>query len=237
MLIIDGDAITYICSKDTLDNSIEASEKLLKSVFNYLSANEYYMFLSNKPYFRNNIDPNYKAHRKPIASLIYLKEIKKHLIDNYNAQVHPPFEADDLVAYTKKIYPQSIILSTDKDVLKTIPGSWFNYKAFQRGFTTEHDALKFLYIQCLMGDAADNVKGVPGIGAVKASKIIEPLATEGQMINACFNTYHNYYKDEIQAFLEFQKNLRLVKMLSEDSDYIKYGGYVPDIGHPSIYRL
>lgn len=237
MFLIDGDAITYICSKDTIENSMDATDKLLKNVFNMLTVKEYFMFLSNKPYFRNDIDPAYKAHRKPSMTLIFLKEVKQYLIDNYNAVAYPPFEADDLVAYAKKIYPQSIILSTDKDVLKTIPGSWFNYKTFQRGFTGEHQALQFLYIQCLMGDAADNVKGVPGVGVVKASKIIEPLATETEMIEACIKVYVEYYKDEDTAKIEFQKNLQLVTMLSEDSDYIKYGGYVPDIGNPSVYRL
>lgn len=236
VLIIDGDAISYICSKETLEDSLMRVDNILKSMFNYLKCNEYFMFLSFKPYFRNVIDPQYKAHRKPILSLIFLKEIKEYLIFKYNAQYHIPFEADDLVAYTKRLYPHSIVCSTDKDVLSTISGEWFNYKQFKRGYTTDEYALKFKYIQVLMGDVADNIKGVPRIGISKATKIIEPLTLESEMIEACIAQYNNYYKDDIEALKLFHMNLQLVTLLVEDEDYIKYNKVIPDIGEPLIYN-
>ena len=237
MIIFDADAVTYLCSKDDLETSLKATDNLLKSVFKYLQMDAYYMFLSGKPYYRCDIDPGYKAQRKPSATLHFLKEIHNYLIDEYGAKKYSPFEADDLVAFAKKRFSYSTVVSTDKDVLKTIPGPWFNYKSFSRGFTTESEALKFLYVQCLMGDSADNIKGVPGIGEVKATKLIQPLATEEEMIATCIETYKSKYEDEQVAISEFQKNFQLVKLLSEDFDYIKYGGFIPDIGDPLIYTL
>ncbi len=234
LLIIDGDAISYIASKETIEESLACTDSLVLNICNYLKDDSYYMFLSFKPYFRNEIYPEYKAQRitNP-TKLKYIKEIKEYLINKYDAKVFPPFEADDIVAYTKKQYPYAIVCSTDKDVLNTIPGSWFNYKKFQRGYTTNEYAINFLYQQTLMGDVADNIPGLKGIGEKKAFKLLEGLTDRDRLIEATLNAFKSHYKDDKVAIKQFELMYSLVKLLDCDEEYMIYGE-VPNIGSPTF---
>ena len=55
----------------------------------------------------------------------------------------------------------TIICSPDKDVLKQCIGMHYNYG---KGVHVPDEALKFLWVQVLMGDSTDNIVGIPGVG-------------------------------------------------------------------------
>lgn len=145
--------------------------------------------------FRKEIYPEYKAQRKRNN---YVWLLREHYLNN--GAKHSDFlEADDLMAVRagQLGIGNFITISIDKD-LKQLGGYyWSYYKTKSRdmqgnfienehgGFEMEYkqktvdfisnDMADFLFWeQMLVGDASDNIKGIHGIGPVKAKKILEP---------------------------------------------------------------
>ena len=250
-LIIDGDAICYICAKPTEEESIEATDSIINSILSIFKSNSiivegYWIILSEKPYFRTRLYPEYKAQRKQ-EPLPTTAKVKEYLRSRYQAVSFVGFEADDIVIKIKdQIKDKGIVVSTDKDVVKGYQGTWLNYKKMELGYTDEVETLYFFYKQVLMGDAADNIKGCPLIGEKKATKLLDTclLVQEGKEYNKeeienCYKSivyqaYENYYKDKEKAKEMVELNSKLVKLLIDDKDYETLGGYIPSIPSPTI---
>lgn len=152
LAIIDGDALTYHSSKDSIHESIEIIDEKIQNIFIQTGATHYVLFISNSPYFRHQISSEYKSNRnKYKIPLKWLKTLKKYLIEEWGAQSMDLVEADDLVSYwynkdlktignpfnlnettgenepkLPEIY-EKVICSPDKDLLQSIPGKHFNY--------------------------------------------------------------------------------------------------------------
>ena len=100
LAIIDGDALTYHSSKETLAESILNIDEKINNIFIQTQATHYVIFISNTPYFRHKISPDYKIGRsKYTSTLKWLKTLKKYLVEGWGAQSMNLVEADDLVSY------------------------------------------------------------------------------------------------------------------------------------------
>lgn len=141
--------------------------------------------------FRDEIFEQYKAHRPPMPDGIregipYIKKIVEAL-DIPVLEVDG-VEADDVIGtMAKKAEAEDvdvIIISPDKDFRQLISenvsmlrpayrGEGFNRETldtFRERFGVE--PIQFIDVLALMGDAADNVPGVPGIGEKTALKLL-----------------------------------------------------------------
>ncbi len=133
----------------------------------------------------------YKANRgdKPF----YYALARKHIIKHYYVVMANGQETDDLLGIDH-MNPNTltIVASKDKD-LKTVPG--WNYDWFQKElkFISPPTADTNFYMQLLMGDRADNVSGIYGIGPVKAKKLLEDCKNKKEMLNIVLNLYHEAY--------------------------------------------
>ena len=100
LAIIDGDALTYHSSKDSIHESIEIIDEKIQNIFIQTGATHYVLFISNSPYFRHKISPDYKSNRNKYKSpLKWLKTLKKYLVEQWGAQSMDLVESDDLCAY------------------------------------------------------------------------------------------------------------------------------------------
>lgn len=131
----------------------------------------------------------YKGNRKKMNKPVYYDDLRNYMEDRMNAKVCEGLEADDSVAATARDNPgEYIITSGDKD-LRTIAGLHLNPSKIKDGvqFVPELEACRFIYIQMLMGDKVDNIKGLsgtrekPGWGIKKAQKAMAQFNTEGDM--------------------------------------------------------
>ena len=68
-----------------------------------------------------------------------------------------------------------VVCSPDKDVLKQVPGSHYNYQKMEWVHTSDEDAEAFLWKQTLMGDSTDGIPGIPGLGPKTADKLIDEM--------------------------------------------------------------
>jgi DNA polymerase-1 len=167
---------------------------------------------------RNEIFPEYKAHRDATPDAIkiavpYIQELLKAM--------HIPiievkgFEADDLIGtIAKQAEKQNykvFMVTPDKDFAQLVSENIFMYKPARMGngieiwgvpevlakFEIEHpdQVIDFLG---MMGDAADNIPGLPGVGEVTAKKLLKEF---GSMENLLANTdkLKGVMKEKIEA--------------------------------------
>ena len=191
--LIDSDLVAYrvaaTCDTDedgALDIALLRCDKLMQDILDATDSDQYKAFLTGKNNFRKRINPEYKANRKDKIPPRYLQQCRKFLIDEWKAEVSEGCEADDMLGLNQT--KDTILCSLDKD-LDMIPGLHYNWVKGEIYEVSEISALQHFYRQLLIGDRSDNIFGVPGIGKVKASKLIDNLETEEEMLNIVTNLY------------------------------------------------
>jgi DNA polymerase-1 len=167
---------------------------------------------------RNDIFPEYKAHRNATPEAI---KIAVPYIQELLRAMHIPiievkgYEADDLIGtiakQAEKQNYQVFMVTPDKDFAQLVSENIFMYKPARMGNGIEiwgipevlakfeidrpEQVIDFLG---MMGDAADNIPGLPGVGEVTAKKLLKEF---GSMENLLANTdkLKGKMKDNIEA--------------------------------------
>lgn len=251
LVLIDADSLCYQSSKETLTESINILDEKVQNIFIQTGATHYTMFISQGKYFRHDIDPGYKGNRgKYKTPLKWLKSLKSYLQENYGAISMNKVEADDLVAYYHKNISdyKTIVASADKDVLKSIVGTNFNYSyklpdkedisSLIKGWweeTTGIDSDKFFSYQMIAGDTSDNIiTPFPENCALfnQDLRLHEVLA--GYIDGLSYRTPSGQEKFKegfglVKGVYEFQKNFRLLHLLDCDEDFMREVGELPPV--------
>ena len=174
---------------------------LLTGFTNFIStlqkdhSSDYIVFAldSKGPTFRNEIDPNYKANRSaPPEELSMQLPIAIEWIEKmgFASRSQEGFEADDIIAsLTQNALAQGMnvrIVSHDKDLYQLIEDDHVVLvDAIKRKVINEQECIdkhgvhpsQFIDFQSLLGDSADNVPGVKGVGKVTAQKLLSKYET------------------------------------------------------------
>lgn len=195
VLLIDGDQYIWRCCAATereikwddenhiiASNEVEAWDTLsgaIRELTDHFGTKEAVLCLTeySVPGFRLSVDATYKAGRKDTRKPLCYWDVREKLKETYNCVSYPGLEADDVMGIlaTKPGKTERIIISRDKD-MKTIPGKLWNGKDFKN--VTREEADYFHLYQTLIGDASDGYKGCPGVGPVKAEKILDTTEWE-----------------------------------------------------------
>ena len=142
--------------------------------------------------FRHELYPDYKATRTATPELVKaalepLTEIVHAL--NIPVLMKPGFEADDVIGTLARRFAAPdcdvYMVTPDKDLGQIVDDHIFQYKPGKGGGENEivskeaicnhygiDDPMQIVDILAIWGDAADNVKGVDGIGEVGARKLV-----------------------------------------------------------------
>jgi len=201
MILVDADIICYRLGYAT-ENDPDASEKLVKAMVNTYVDNmlqtivekhprytEFYMFLTGKANFRNEIAVTapYKGNRTKQKPR-FIPTIREHLIQNFEAVVSENEEADDAIAIkATENRDNCLICSVDKDFLQ-VPGHHYNFVTNTYQTVSDEEGMFNFYQQILTGDRVDNIIGLTGIGPVKSKKLLEGLS-EQEMYDKCVELY------------------------------------------------
>lgn len=126
--------------------------------------------------WRYSVMPTYKGNRIGKRKPVCYREVREYVHHTYTCFQLDSLEADDvlgLLATGKKVKGRKIIVSEDKD-LKTIPGLLYNPNRAEAGVVeiSKADADRWHLYQTLVGDRVDNYPGCPGIGEVRAERIL-----------------------------------------------------------------
>ena len=171
--------------------------------------------------YRYEMYQEYKAHRDETPEAIkiavpYIQELLKAM--HIPIIEVPGFEADDLIGtiakQAEKQNYQVFMVTPDKDFAQLVSENIFMYKPARMGNGIEiwgiPEVLEKFEIERpeqvidflgMMGDAADNIPGLPGVGEKTAKKF---LAEYGSMENLLANTHQlkGAIKDKIEANAE-----------------------------------
>jgi DNA polymerase-1 len=159
----------------SLKSCVEMLEFSIANIVNRTHASDYYLVVSGPKNFRKVLYPDYKFSRPPKPPLYkpLFNAIKG--INQSKWIAHEQLEADDAIglAATAGRVENPIICSIDKD-LRTIPGWHYSWMHDDwPGYVSGEEASMNWLTQLLMGDSCDGIRGMEGIGPVKARKMIE----------------------------------------------------------------
>jgi 5'-3' exonuclease len=190
---IPHDDIEESVEVEPVEHALHNAKSLLERIVNATRATTKTIYLTGEHNFREQLDSEYKANRDPNNKPMHYDALRSFLIDIHGATVINGMEADDAMGMHQcSAIEPTIIASIDKD-LNMIPGKHYNWRKDKLYDVTEEEAMKFFYLQLLMGDRVDNIKGVPGIGPKKAERAVGHLTDEQDMYNVCTSLYADYY--------------------------------------------
>lgn len=181
----------------------------IDSILYHTNADDYVGYLSGDNNFRLDVDPEYKANRKDAEKPYHYDNIKKYLITCHDAVITDRIEADDAMGIRQD--DNTIICTIDKD-LDQVPGWHYDFVKNNKYYITPQEADWWFWMQMLMGDTVDNIKGIKGIGPKKAEKLLDVSKDYYETVSS---KYAEEYGEK-EGYVQFRKNLRLVEILKEE---------------------
>ena len=150
------------------------------------------------PTFRNELSADYKANRRPmpddlVEQVPWVHEACAAL--GVPIVTHEGFEADDVIGTlaTRAVAAgvDVVVVTGDKDFFQLVghqlrvfnprdEGTWYDAAGVLEKFGARPDQV--VEVLALMGDASDNVKGVPGIGEKGARELVSKFGTLDQLL-------------------------------------------------------
>lgn len=191
--LIDGDVVLYEVTASceqaydwgddmwTLHSDFrEARQKFdcwvadLKQV---LEAEEVLIALSHKQNWRKGVLETYKSNRKGKRKPLTYPALRQYVEETYEYSCMPTLEADDVLGiFATKPHKtrDEIVVTIDKD-LKTVPGLHYNPNHPEDGVVevTQEQADFNHLMQAVAGDSVDGYSGCPGIGPVRAERMLK----------------------------------------------------------------
>ena len=168
-------------AKARVVNRVEEFKDLMKT-------NKVIMCLTDRANFRRVLNPDYKANRSKSRLPIILRQVKQWIIEEYDGQMWPNLEADDVIsilATDKEMDEETIIVSIDKD-FKSVPGIYYDYNKGEYHQPSEEEADNYHLVQAIAGDHTDGYSGVPGIGVTRAQRLLEKDGYTWETVTACY---------------------------------------------------
>lgn len=144
----------------------------------------------------------YKGNRDNLVKPPYYDELRAHLIKKHKALVYKKWEADDTACMsmeTAATKPDTvaILAAIDKD-LDQQAGKHINPNKKKEGVfvVSKLEGLRSFYRQMLMGDVADNIPGLKGVGKKHKSVLaLEDCGTEMELFALVFKAYQKNIGD------------------------------------------
>ncbi|KKQ23411.1 hypothetical protein A2999_00115 [Candidatus Wolfebacteria bacterium RIFCSPLOWO2_01_FULL_38_11] len=183
-----------------------------------------------EPTFRKKVFEEYKAHRPKAPDELVSQIIEAHkLFENFEIKTYEiaGFEGDDLIGTAAEKFKNEenlkiIILTGDLDALQLVENDKVVVETIKKGISetiiyNEEEAIRRFGVlpkqipdyKGLVGDASDNILGVPGIGPKTAAPIIQK-----------YNSLEEFFekgKEEknYKKILEFKEQALLSKHLAQ----------------------
>ena len=200
--------------------------------------------------FRNEIDPNYKANRKPAPPELTMQlPIAIEWIDKmgYKTLGMNGFEADDMIATVSKLAVEKgytvRVVSHDKDLYQLIDdGKVSVIDAIKRKVMNAEACFEkygvtpsqFIDYQSILGDSADNVPGVKGIGKVGAEKLLKEYGTLDNIYENVSQIKGANQKKLIEYKDKAYMSKELVTLKNDVFDSMDFEEYTMDVENPFL---
>lgn len=198
------------------------------------------------PTFRNELDGDYKANRRPMPE--DLREQVAGVHDACEALGVPivtcqGFEADDVIGTlaTRAAWGGAdvVIVTGDKDFFQLVSdririfnpkddGTWYDADGVREKFGVGPEQV--VDVLALMGDASDNIKGVPGIGAKGARELLTTFGSLDALLARAAELPQKKYRTALIEHAEDARHsrdlvqIRLNVPIADEPDQFRYTG-------------
>ncbi len=188
------------------------------------------------PTFRHEMFPEYKGTRKPMPDELreqipLIKEVLHAM--NITTIEHEGYEADDILGTLSRIGDNAgyevTVLSGDRDLLQLatdkikikLPKTKAGKTVIEHYYSDDVknaygvDPVTFIDMKGLMGDASDNIPGVPGIGEKTASKLLQEFGSLDNIYAAIDSMKKSKMRDNLEQFKKqayMSKELATIKL-------------------------
>ncbi|MBD3824437.1 MAG: DNA polymerase I [Epsilonproteobacteria bacterium] len=231
---------------------------LLTGFTNFISSlqkehdSDYIVFAidSKGPTFRNEIDPNYKANREsPPEELKLQLPVAISWIEKmgYKTLGVVGYEADDMIATVVRFAKEQgylvRIVSHDKDLYQLIDdGRVVVVDAIKKSRVDENGCIKkygvtpkqFIDYQSILGDSADNVPGVKGVGKVGAQQLISTYGSLEKIYENLGSLKPAMQKKFIECKEQAFMSKKLVSLRDDVLNEFDFENYRMDVEHPFL---
>lgn len=213
---------------DDLVNACHSVKVVIENIKVACKADELEVYLSGKDNFRDSIPlpTKYKSNRADSLKPLLLSEVRAYIVKKYGARVVDGEEVDDVVCHRMwdgyKSKQKIIGCTRDKDALSN--SGWL----YNRDKMTEPEFIdglgelyidgknkvrgkgrKWGYVQWIIGDTTDcyNPSEIAKVkyGEKSAYKLLEPLTTDKECIQAVYDLYKTWYPSEVR-YTDWQGN-------------------------------
>lgn len=177
--------------------------------------------------FRNEIYPEYKAHRpEPPEDLVPQFSLIRDATRAFNLACveQQGWEADDLIATYAKLAceagARTTIISSDKDLMQLIGPTVIMFDTMRDQLIDAEFVMqkfgvfpdKMIDLQALTGDPTDNVPGVPGIGPKTAAQLLHDYGDLETLLSRASEIKQNKRRENL---IEFAEQARISRKLVE----------------------
>jgi 5'-3' exonuclease len=198
--------------------------------------------------FRHDLYSEYKANRPPRdeACIAQLKRVQRELAERgFPVWAVLNFEADDVIATAVKAASGPVVIAgSDKDLLQLV-GTDVRMLSVTTGALLDAAAVKEKFgvapaqmgdYLALVGDSADNVKGVPRVGPKTAAALLERYRTIEGIYTALVDVAEaDHFKPAIRAALESAENQEALR-LARELVALRTDAPIPDLDTVSADR-
>ena len=162
--------------------------------------------------FRKELYPAYKANRtQPMP--VHLDVVYNFVESKFPVDKVAGMEADDALSIRANQLKDFVIVTIDKD-LDTVGGWHYNPITRNKYMVTPEAAEHYFYCQILMGDKADNIIGLDGVGPVSADKMLAGCSSSKDMWEVVVREYVKRCRPIHEAVM----NAKLLHMLRTSDD-------------------
>lgn len=178
-VLIDADPIVWavgcVVKDDPIENALHTVKLKLNDIIEKSGADSYDIFLTGGGNFRKDVHDSYKANRDDGDRPYHFDAIRQYMVDVWGGTIYEGVEADDAIGLASTADDSTIICSIDKD-LDQLPGVHYNYNKNSIYEVSYEQGMHFFFKQMLMGDRADNIGGIKGVGPKTAEKLLQGLS-------------------------------------------------------------
>lgn len=168
--------------------------KELDSILQDTYASDFLMAVKHPENYRKDMFPDYKIgrHKDPSKMNRFVPMLRHLAVQEGLAIYSTGREADDLIriwhTQASLAEQEHVVVSADKD-LRCMAGVHYNPRDRKISVVEPYEATELFYRQLLMGDQSDSIPGLPGIGPIKAEKLLQEAFSEEEMQIVVAYTY------------------------------------------------
>lgn len=211
------------------------------------------------PTFRTALAADYKANRAPMPpDLVEQAPRVREACEALGVPVltHAGFEADDVIGtlaeQARAAGHDVAIVTGDKDFFQLVgdgvrvfnprdPGTWYDAGGVREKFGVAPG--RVIDVLALMGDATDNVKGVPGIGEKGARELIAAHGSLDALLERTADVKQKRYRTALEKHADDARGSRELVTIRTDvpipfePDALRYRGPSPERCFPLFASL